>query len=357
MSKRMEMKYTSGWFTVILPTLEFLLLWIGPPVLIFSLLRWNVSEWVAISICAASVAPALAICVLTYPFLLRLAERGKGEISLDGGRIRWRSGRCWHAVDLTKPYQGEIAAGYSGTGYLNASLSVGSALMVHCKGIARDQVLHAFPEPFFVAEMALTPEEGLWGFNLDAGDEASRTLFLALLSLLWETRDHNEYYQLFQKFPWHRRPSPEFPHIRVLAAQECTAEWREFIARLRAEAISTPVPWLSLTPDYLLGEEADWRDTLKGETARYFIMPLGHVQAETTLPRPDWKSFFLGNFIIHALGGSAGTHIRLAEQRFLRITGRDEHRKPLTVAFEWLGPGDDRYRESEYFVRFVNRAL
>lgn len=355
MSKRMETKYTSGWFTVILPTLEFLLLWIGPPVLIFSLLRWNVSTWVALPLCAASVVPALVICVLTYPFLLRLAERGRGEISFDRGHIRWRSGHHWRAVDLTRPYQGEIAAGYSGLGHANASLSVGSKLMVHCKGIAREQVLHAFPEPFFIAEMAPTPEEGLWGFDLDAGDEASRALFLALVSLLWETRDNNAYYQLFRQFPWHRRPSPEFPHIRVIEAQECTAERGEFIARVKAEAISRPVPWLSLTPDYLLGEESNWRDMVQGKTTRYFIMPLGYVRAETTRPRSNWTSFFLGNFIIHALGGSTGTHVRLTEQHFLRITGRDEHRKPLTVAFEWLGPGDEGYREGEYFVRFVNR--
>ncbi|MBC7261949.1 MAG: hypothetical protein H5T63_08025, partial [Chloroflexi bacterium] len=192
MSKRIETKYTSGWFTIILPTLEFLLLWLGPPVLIFALLHWNVSEWVAMPICAGSLVPALAICVLTYPYLLRLAERGRGELHLDGKRIRWRSGRRWREVDLTESYRAEIAAGYSGLGRINASLSVDSHLMVHCKGLARDQVQHAFPEPFFISELAPTPEEGLWGFELDAADGQSRTLFLDLLGALWETREHNE---------------------------------------------------------------------------------------------------------------------------------------------------------------------
>ncbi|MBC7261297.1 MAG: hypothetical protein H5T63_04710, partial [Chloroflexi bacterium] len=161
----------------------------------------------------------------------------------------------------------------------------------------------------------------------------------------------------FQKFPWGRQPRPDFHHIEVVEAKDCSVEMKEFITQLKSTVISAPTPWLSATPDYLLGEEANWRDTLKGETTRYVIMPLGYVYAKATRPQPDWQSFLLGNVIIHALGGGSGTHVRLQDQYFLRIIGRDRYGKQLTVAFEWLAPGDEGYQEGEYFVRFVNRWL
>lgn len=178
MKRHITIPYTSGWFTVIIPTAEFLLLWIGLPVLLFTLLGWNFPDWVAYVTCGASLVIALAVCVLTYPLLMRLAERGRGELILEGDRLRWRTGRRWQEVDFSGPHKAEIAAGAGGLGGRNASVTLyPGGEMVHLAGIPRGEVLRLFPEPYFVEELAVRPKEGLWGFDLPADDPAARAFF------------------------------------------------------------------------------------------------------------------------------------------------------------------------------------
>ncbi len=354
-SAEVRAAYRSGWFTVVLPTLEFLLLWPGLSVLVLALMGWRSPGWLAALVVVLALPASLAACVATYPLLLRLAGRGRGGLLLRGERIRWRAGRRWHQVDLTRPYRARVAAGASGRGAANASVSFAeTGLIVHLRGAGRDEVLRDFPEPFFVDELAVTPEEGLWGFELDAHDPAGRALFGQLLEALWRSRDRNARFRTYSKFPWSRPAQPAFAHIEVVEADGDEAG-RQLLARLEAEVVSRPSAWLALTPDYVVGSEAGLWDTFLGRQ-RSFIMPLGHVRAEETLPRPDLGPFLLGNFVVTALGGSPGTRVPLQDRYFLRIHGRDRAGAPLTVAFEWLGPADEGYEEGEFFVRFVNRA-
>lgn len=135
MRKRITIPYTSAWFTVVLPTVEFLLIWIGLPILLYNLVDWNFPDWVAFLVCGTSLVIALVACVLTYPFILHLAERGRGELVLEGDRLRWRTGRRWHEIDLAQPHEAMIAAGYSGLEEPNASITFhpGSEI-IHLRG-------------------------------------------------------------------------------------------------------------------------------------------------------------------------------------------------------------------------------
>lgn len=345
--------YRSGWFTVVLPTVEFLVLWVGPVLLVLALLDWQAPGWLVALLVILGVPASLAACVVTYPLLLRLAARGAGELRIEGDRIRWRAGRRWHRVDLSRPYTAQVAAGESGLGRRNASVAFAeTGLLVHLRGARREEVLAAFPEPHFVDELAVTPEEGLWGFELDAQDPGDAARFRGLVEALWRTRERNLRYRTFARFPWDTPPRPAFAHIEVLEPGE-EGEPRPLLERLRAEVVSRPTPCLAATPDYLVGSEASLWDDLLGRDARWFLMPLGHVRAEETLPRPDLAPFLLGRFVVTALGGTSG--IVLQERRFLRIHGRDRSGAPLTLAFEWLGPADEGWTEACYFVRFVNR--
>jgi hypothetical protein len=348
--------YTSGWFTVVLPTLGFLILWPGISVLVLALLRFRAPGWVAVVVVILALPASLALLVKAYPLLLRLAAGGRGELRIEGERIRWRTGRRWRRIDLARGYDARIAAGSSAQGEPNASVSFREAgLLVHLRGGRHEEVLEAFPEPAFVDELAVTPEEGLWGFVLDGRAPADRALFTELLEALWRTRGRNALYRTFSRFPWSTPPRPAFSHIEVLEPGE-GGERRELLARLETEVVSRPTPWLAATPDYLLGSEAyPLREEL-GRGSRSFLMPLGLVRAEEALPRPDLAPSLLGDFVITALGGGPGDLVPLRDRRFLRISGRGRDGRPLTVAFEWLGPADEGYDEARFFVRFVNRA-
>ncbi len=347
-------RYTSGWFTVVLPTVGFLLLWVGPVLLVLALLGWSAPWWLVALLVVLGIPASLAACVWTYQLLLRLAERGSGELRVEGNRIRWRTGARWRRVDLSRPYTAGIAAGTSGLARPNASVSfTETGLLIHLRGGRREEVLAAFPQPYFVEELAVTPEEGLWGFELDAQDPGDVARFLELVEALWRTRGANRRYATFCRFPWDTPPRPAFTHIEVLEPGQ-GGEPRRLLERVRAQVVSSPTPWLAATPDYLVGSEPSPWDDLVGREARWFLMPLGHVRAEETLPRPDLGPFLLGRFVITALGGRASA-IPLQHRRFLRVHGHDRSGAPLVVAFEWLEPADEAWTEARYFVRFVNR--
>lgn len=347
--------YTSGWFTVVLPTLGFLILWPGISVLVLALLRFRAPGWLAVIVVVLALPTSLALCVKTYPLMLRFAARGRGDLRIEGERIRWRAGGRWRRIDLMRGYEARIAAGSSARGKPNASVGfTETGLMVHLRGARREDVLAAFPEPAFVDELAVAPEEGLWGFVLDGREAEDRRRFAELLQALWRTRERNALYRTFSRFPWSSPPRPAFSHIEIVEPGE-GGELHELLARLETEVVSRPTPWLAATADYLVGSEAGPLLAELGRGSRSFLMPLGHVRAEPTLPRPDVGPWLLAHFVITALGrGSAGPPLR--DRWFLRISGRDRDRRPLTVAFEWLGPADPGYDEARFFVRFINRT-
>jgi len=93
--KMLKVPYKSGWFTVIIPTLTFLIVWFGSFLLVSSLLRGNVSDWMRMLIFGGGIILGLMVSVAIYPLLLRLADRGSGEMQLEGEVLRWRTRRQW----------------------------------------------------------------------------------------------------------------------------------------------------------------------------------------------------------------------------------------------------------------------
>jgi hypothetical protein len=362
MSKKLAVPYASALFTVILPTAEFLLVFIGLPLLLFSLLGWDFPDWLAYLSCGVSLILGLVISVLTYSLLLRLAARGQGELELDGDRLRWRSGRRWRQVDLSQPHQARLAAGQSGLGQANASVSLAAPahVMLHLHGAARKEVLQHFPAPYFVDELAVTPKEGLWGFEFHADDAAARDFFFTLLDGLWRNRQQNSRFQLYLRYPWDRPPRPAFRHIRLIETAQMTAEEKALIDGLLNQFVDgLDDSCVRLTPDYLVGwVYRAWKSTWSGQPDYYCLMPLGHITAEVSLPRPDWQPFVVGQVLRQAAsltGAARGYGPSLQDKRYLYVRGKAKDGSPLELAFDWYDLADDRWEEAEMFVRFVNR--
>jgi hypothetical protein len=325
MKRTVQSIYVSGWFTVVIPLLIFLGFFPGLPILAIALLEQPLPEWLGISLYLLGCLLGFGVNVLLYPFLLRLAYRTRGDLMLAGQHLRWRTGWLWHDLNLGRPYRAEIAAGQSGTGSdENASITLESGkVIVHLRGCHRDEVLRVFPEPYFVKDMAITAEEGLWGFNLNAGDAEQQTLFYDLLATLWSTREHNLLYRLFQKFPWERTPLPAFSHIEAIDARAMTHEQRAWLKQLESQVISAPTPTVKVTPDYLLGYDG----------SRYYVMPLGNIFAEESIAASE------------------------DVDRTLNVKGMSRDGNPLTIKLpQWVHPSDATTEEGAFLVRFVNRS-
>ncbi len=144
---RVKVPYVSGWFTVVLPTVEFLVLWSGLFLLVLWRLGWNVSDRLGCAIWGGSLVVAMAACVVTYPLLMRIASsmaiRMGRELLLEGDRLQWRRGSRRGEIDFAQPYHAKLEADRK---YALVSINYGE-VEVHLEGFPREQVLEVFPDP------------------------------------------------------------------------------------------------------------------------------------------------------------------------------------------------------------------
>ncbi len=357
---RVKVPYISAWFTVILPTAEFLVLWIGLSLLIIWRLGWNVSDLLGCAIWGGNVVVALAACVATYPLLMRIASslstRMGGELLLEGDHLRWHRGSRRGEIDFARPHHAKLEADRS---YALVSINHGE-VEVHLAGFPREQVLEVFPDPCFVGTLPISPAMGSWGYTLSMENPDHAPFFRALLETLWRNRTQNRRFLLYQKFPWDRPPQPAFRHVRLISPAEWTPEEETFIRQLEAETITRLDPVI-VTPDYLVA----WvyrtvRSHWTGQPDFYCVMPLGRITAEVSLPRPDWKPFIVGHVLLEAMAqlgsGSRPYGPPLQERRYLYVRGRGKDGKELEMAFDWYNPTDREWEEAEMVVEFVNRG-
>ncbi|MEZ0396669.1 MAG: hypothetical protein ABWK53_09615 [Anaerolineales bacterium] len=315
---RLTVPYRSGWFTVVLPVVLFLLIWIGGLIGIVALTGWEMPNWAGLLTCAGTLALGLISAVLTYPWMERLAARGRGEVILEGNHLRWRTGRRWREVDLSREYEAEIAAGP----FLHISVEGQSFLLRGA--LTRQDVLRLFPEPDFVSiELA-----GNWGFEFPKDMPQAVPFFEALLETLWRRREQNRYYRLFSRFPWQNVPRPDVHFIRFVPSKDASAVEKGFVERLQRQFLdSLTSSYVRVTPDYLVG--LMFRPPLKGgwsaQPDSWCLMPLGYVRAEATLEH-------------------------------LIVRGQDEKGQPVDMQFPWYNLDNANLttvKEAGLVVRFI----
>lgn len=323
-SLRIKTNYISGWYSVGIPLILFFLFFLGLPITVMALYHWNIPTRAGISLYIIGCVLGMAINVIVYPALMKLANKSEGEILLEDKLLRWRKGLRWYEIDTNKPYHAEISAGLSGLGENNASIFFQHGEpIIHLRGAKRNELLQLFPEPYFFKDIALTPQEGLWGFNMSADDDSACSFFYDLIKNLWGSRHHNKHYNLYCKFPWNLSPRPSFTHIEVINHKEITVEQRALLEELESQVISAPSSTAKVTPDYLLGSDAK---------NKYFIFPLGYVFAEENI-----------------MGDSENI-------RYLKVKGLDKNGSKITVKLPyWVHATDKEYSEAMFFLRFINR--
>ncbi len=364
MRRRLIIPYTSGFFTVVLPTLFFLIvffsIWIGIPTLLNLRWGWSIPDWFPLLTCGLGIVAGLGLAVVVYPLFLRLAEGQQGELVLEGDLLRWRIGRKRREFDFSRPHRAQIAAERSGLGEANANITLYPDVeIIHLRGVTREEVLAHFPVAYFVGEQALTPAEGLWGFEFRSEDPPAREFFFALLDCLWRNREQNSLFQLYARYPWDRQPRPAFDYIRLIETERMTPEEKAFISELLTQFVdSLSHSYVRLTPDYLVGwVYRTWKSTWSGQPDYYCIMPLGYIRAEISLPQPDWQPFILSQVLLEAVSSLGGTSRAagppLQDRRYLYVRGRGKDDRQLKLVFDWYDLTDKEWEEGEIFVRYI----
>lgn len=355
MNLKVKTNYKSGWYIVILPVLEFLIIFFSIPIYLSNHFAGN--GFVIFLGMILTIILAFGIPVATFRFFMALANRGSGEIELEDNLIKWKAGRGRKKeINLSTKNKILIAAGTSPLD--NASILISGekeSAYIYINNFSLEKVLKNFPHQYFIDEAAIAPEKGMPGFSLEAKTSGAEEFFSHLLSILWQNRHQNEIFLIYEKFPWGKKPAPASAYIKEINFKNKTAEEEKLIKKLKEEIISKPVPWLAATSDYLLGYIYDSaiKSVFSAEPDRYLIMPLGKISAKESLPTPELGKLLLGQTIITAMGGRGGPY--LEHKYYLEISGTNADSKKISKVFEWVGPGDNEYYEGKAFVKFVNK--
>jgi len=203
---------------------------------------------------------------------------------------------------------------------------------------------------------------GSWGFEDTIDSQAAGDFVAMLLKTLWKHRQQNRHFMLYEKFPWYRLPQPDFHYIRLIDWKKRCAEEETFVEKLLQQFVDGLTgSYVRVTPDYLVG----WvyrsvGSTLSGQPDYYCVMPLGYINVEVSLPKPDWKPFIIGHVLKEMLTTALRTTTPgggpyLQHRWYLHVHGRDAEGTPLELAFDWYGPGDSGYEEAQFVIRFVQR--
>lgn len=183
MGKTIRTPYKSGWFTVVIPTLIFLTVWLGSFLLILAPLDWNASNGVRIPLFFGGLPLGFIAAIVACPLLLPLADRSQGRLSLEGTILRWQIGsRQSKAIDLAQSHFAQIDADPTHTCLtLQTENHLVNLIFDH---LARQKVLDIFPVSDFVGELVVTPKMGSWGFEVTVDDPSVKDFAIDLLQIL-----------------------------------------------------------------------------------------------------------------------------------------------------------------------------
>ncbi len=282
MFRRIKVRYFSGWISIGIPTIIFLLIFPAAPIFIMSFTGGQIATWLAVLLFISFFIAALVVSVVTYPFILSLDERlSKNrffEIELSENQLFWQSKIRRLQIDFTKTYYAEIRCGPTPTTYgFHSSIEIATInkehkdkiVELHISNVDIEKVYEIFTPALFINQNAIKPREGLYGYILDGENEEHLHFYYDLLAALYRTRENNINYQIFNKFPWEHKPAPKNNRIEVLNYNNLDYTTQQWLKTLESEVISSPTDMIRLTPDYLFGKSYSF----------YYIFPITAIKS------------------------------------------------------------------------------
>lgn len=324
---KIKVKHISSWVTVIIPTIFFLFIlitcWIGIPYLLYS--YFNVKNTTLLNLLSSTgwiwgSIVAIVFSIMFYKKYWNFAQKlvKTKFISLDDAVLSWGKNKI---IDLSLPYYANISAGISATGTINSSIYLKNkryTINFHMANFSREEFLRYFQEEEFIDTFSISIYEGSFGYELNNNNNEERNFYISLIKALWKYKHNNEYYIIYQKFPWHHQPNPDFKNIQIYDSKNMYFTQKTFIEQIKNNSISSPVDYIFLTPDYIL----------VCDTNKYVIMPIGYVYAETQIKE--------------------STH-------YIIFNEKNNKNKNKNYQYMWIAPLNNKFYESEFFVKYINK--
>lgn len=320
--------YKSGCLTIILPTAITLLTWAIVLFVPIIIMNWNIPQWLGILLFFGGFVVGLIVAVLTYKWIIRLDKGKKVELIFENHCLHWKKGIKTHKINFKKPHKIFIATGFINESELNVTITFYPQLnMIHFRNIKINDLIQNFPEPEFLNQPAIMPESGSWGFDISVNNSETLKFFIALIQSIWENRQKNELFLIYQKFPWSHIPEPDFNYILHIPGDKITENDKNFLKNLENQYIDNlQNSSVRATPNYLVGWKYSSISSVIINSVDYYIMPLGYLRAHTSIA-DDYTA--------------------------LIINGISKDGTSLKLSFDWYDKFSKEYDEANFLVHFI----
>lgn len=312
--------YVSSKYTVIIPTFIVIITWLFFGIVIP--LLFATPSWVNYILYFFGFIPGFLIAIAIYKYIYKFGSTRPvlTEISLNENLLEWHLGKKTKKIDLNKSYFTKIK-------FFNNHACIEFykpfEQLFYIKDVKLQDLYNLFPEKKFIIDFLVIPYEGSYGFLLNGNQEEHYIFFKNFLECLWRTRNQNEYYLLYKKFPWERKPQPKFFYIHQINLQNISPEDAILVDNLKKQILDNlENSNIHVTPDYLLGQSYNL----------YYIMPIGYInlKEESILSVKDRTSS-------------------------LYIIGKDKHDNQIKLEFNWFNPIDPQYEEASLMIQYVQK--
>ncbi len=329
-------KKKSSLSVIILPTLLFLTILFGVPVGICMFFN-SVNGFVIFGGIAAGLVLACVASVVSYNKVIALSGNNLETLDLIGARLVRKRGRKESAIDLSRDHFSILESGMSRMNEAWTIIEAGTGknrLRVCARNYDPENAAKRFPDANFIGTNPISPNEGLPGYELDAGDGAHRVFIDDLLVMLWNTRDRDAWYRYHGTLPWSGEPAPEFAKIRVVQGESAYRENLAMIDRIRHNALySVKESCLYIDKDYMMlcpfGEKVKEKLITR-------IIPLGRI------PMHFSRNIGSGRY-----GGD--------QWEYINVNGIDESDNPREEKIGWASVFMDDAYKGTIFRRYLTR--
>lgn len=252
-----EAKKRSALVTVFLPTLIFLLFFIGTPVVLYQLVSDAGGGTVALGLFLGLVL-GLVVSVITYRKVYALSDLMEEKLFFRGTMLIKQSGRREEAIDLSKEHISEIDAGISPTGLPLITIEIQegkNTFRITGMNYSRERAIQKFQDQQYIGDFPISPYEGLSAHEVDAQNSEASAFIDEMVSLLWEYRNLDKGYRYHRSLPWDEEIKPQISAVRVIQAEDAYRENLSLIEHIKNSAlyeVEESYNYLFINRDYLM---------------------------------------------------------------------------------------------------------
>ncbi len=257
-SGRITVKNRSGFIVVFIPTLIFLVCFIGIPVTM-GILMENPTGFIIFLGAVGGIVIGLFVSVITYRTVYKISDLIEKELFFQGSMLMQKSGKgVKELVDFSKDHILEIDAGSSPSGLTLVTFEIqqgGKSIRLAGSNYSYERVMQRFPDELFIRNMPIAPYEGMGALEMDANVPEQLAFLDELLMLIWNYRNYNAAYRYHASFPWNEDIMPQFTAVKIIQGEAAYRENLSIIEQIKNSplySVEESYNYLFINRDYLM---------------------------------------------------------------------------------------------------------